>query len=144
MQPNKRMSKSTAILLALGMFGTGAVGSIGYQVYAQTSSMSDSAEMSAEYLADPVDDDAHEADEVDEVEPALPAGGITEQQARSLIMASHPGVTIMNIELEDENGVLLYGAELSDDTEVNVDAVTGQVTLDPEDADDADDEENDD
>lgn len=160
------MSKSTAMLLALGMFGTGAVGSIGYQAFAQTPPTSNPTETSAGVLADSVDDvdtdqteigvsetaktlagnswSDDDADEVGEVEPSLPSGGVTEAQARALIMAAHPGVTIMKIELEDEDGVLLYGAEFSDRTEVNVNAATGAVILDPEDADDAKDGETDD
>lgn len=119
------------MLLALGMFGTGAAGSVGYQAYAQTSTVADSTELPSR-----TNENFWTDDHMDDVEPTLPQGGITEAQAREIITSTHPAVSIRKMELEDEDGALMYSADLSDRTEVMVNALTGEIALDSEESDD--------
>lgn len=147
MQPNKRMSKSTALLLALGMFGTGAVGSIGYQVFAQTSPASYPAAISTEAIADQVDEvDSNLAEplggdgdgemdddtETNDVQPILPSGGISAAQAQVIAEKAYTGNgSVTKTELEDEDGVVVYGFEFTEsdgnEVDVKINAQTGAV-----------------
>ena len=145
MQPNKRMSKSTAMLLALGMFGTGAVGSIGYQVFAQTEPINDPTTVSTEVLADPMDemdtslvdpvggDDDGEMDDDNEDSSSLALQAtLTEQEVRTIAQDAYAGNgTITQVELEDEDGVIVYGVEFTEsdgnEVDVKINAKTGTV-----------------
>lgn len=52
---------------------------------------------------------------------------ITAPQAQAAALAANPGVTALHVGLDDENGCLVYGVELSNGADVKVDAGTGQV-----------------
>ena len=52
---------------------------------------------------------------------------ITAQQAQTAALAANPGTTALAVGLDDENGCLVYGVELSNGADVKVDAGTGQV-----------------
>jgi uncharacterized membrane protein YkoI len=65
-----------------------------------------------------------------EVEESVPAGfvaGISLQEARTTAQNERPGKTITKIELEVENGVVVYSVRFSDDGRVDVDANSGAV-----------------
>ena len=51
--------------------------------------------------------------------------GVTEAEAAAL--ADNPGTSVVKTELDNENGVPVYGVELSNGSEVKVDAGTGKV-----------------
>ncbi|MCI0432505.1 MAG: PepSY domain-containing protein [Gemmatimonadetes bacterium] len=64
-------------------------------------------------------------------------------QAEATALAAHPGARIVESEIEDENGRLIYSFELevdsqSGEVDVEVDAMTGELL--PADAEDDDDE----
>jgi hypothetical protein len=52
---------------------------------------------------------------------------ITADQAKAAALAANPGTTVLSVELDDENGCLVYGVELSNGTDVKVYAGNGQV-----------------
>jgi uncharacterized membrane protein YkoI len=56
---------------------------------------------------------------------------ITVDQAKSAALAQFPGGTVKQTELEDENGTIVYGVELTDSAgksqDVKVDATSGKV-----------------
>jgi hypothetical protein len=52
---------------------------------------------------------------------------ITAQQAQAAALAANPGATALAVGLDDENGCLVYGVELSSGADVKVDAGNGQV-----------------
>jgi len=52
---------------------------------------------------------------------------ITADQAKAAALAATPGTTALSVSLDDENGCLVYGVELSNGADVKVDAGNGQV-----------------
>ena len=66
-------------------------------------------------------------------EPALDPAlvKITADQARAAALAKFPGATIKQVELQDENGALVWGVELTDASgqtqEIKVDGNSGQL-----------------
>ena len=52
---------------------------------------------------------------------------ITPEQAKAAALKANPDATVTEIELENENGVLVYDVELSNSMDVEVDAGTGVV-----------------
>jgi uncharacterized membrane protein YkoI len=52
---------------------------------------------------------------------------ITAEQAKEAALAANPDATITQVELDNENGTLVWGVELADGTEVKVDAGSGQI-----------------
>ena len=52
---------------------------------------------------------------------------ITADQAMAAARAAYPGSRVQRVELENENGCLVYGVSLSNGLEVKVDAGTGVV-----------------
>ena len=120
-----QFNKKTLALFTVGILGIGGVASVGVQVFAQTSTPTASPVVTTQ-AADSKDAVGDAKDTKDE-NVALPVGGISETQARALISAKFPGVAIKRIELENNNGAVVYGAKLSDKTEVTVDAKTGVV-----------------
>lgn len=60
----------------------------------------------------------------------LPAGGIDQATAEQKAQASIPGGVIVTSELEDENGVIVYGVEIKTGNavhDVKVDSITGEI-----------------
>lgn len=166
MQPNKRLNKSGAMLLALGMLGTGAVASIGFQAFAQTSPTASPTEVTADILSDQADEtnsvlaepaggdgdgEMNDDNEANEVQPLLPSGGVSEAQARAIAEKAYTGNgTVTQIELEDEDGVVVYGVEFTEsdgnEVDVKINAQTGAVVTTENDRTDSevDEEESDD
>jgi uncharacterized membrane protein YkoI len=65
--------------------------------------------------------------ESDESVPADFVAGITIQQARDIASAERPGQTITKIELETEEGVVVYSVRFADGGRVDVSATDGSV-----------------
>ncbi len=71
------------------------------------------------------DEQAAESKEDTETAPVgTPA--ITADQAQTAALVVHPG-TVHAVELDDENGKLVYGVEFEGGVDVKVDAMTGEV-----------------
>jgi uncharacterized membrane protein YkoI len=52
---------------------------------------------------------------------------VTVDQARAAAVAANPGATAVKVELDNENGYLVYSVELSNGADAKVDAGTGKV-----------------
>jgi uncharacterized membrane protein YkoI len=52
---------------------------------------------------------------------------ISASQAESAALAANPGTSVVKSEIDNENGVLVYSVELSNGSDVKVDAGTGQI-----------------
>ena len=66
--------------------------------------------------------------ESDESVPAGFVAGITFQQARDIAASQRPGKIITKIELEVEEGKVVYSVRFSDNGRVDIDALNGDVT----------------
>ncbi len=119
------MNRGTLALLALGMFGVGSIASVGLQAFAQTPTAPGTPPVVSTDQQDTVDNGKGDAKDP---KATLPVGGISEAQARAAITAKYPTLTIKDIGLEDKNGTIVYSAELSDKTDISVDAKTGVVS----------------
>ncbi len=71
--------------------------------------------------------DASAGVETNESVPVGFVAGITLQQARDTASTQRPGKTITKIELETENGVVVYSVRFSDDGRVDINATDGSV-----------------
>jgi len=69
-------------------------------------------------------EEAESADGQEAAPNGTPA--ITADQAQAAALAAHPG-TVIQTELDDENGQLVYSVEFNDGVDVKVDAMTGAV-----------------
>jgi uncharacterized membrane protein YkoI len=65
--------------------------------------------------------------EADEAAALQPMAGISSDEAQALAEAANPGSTALQVELDNENGVLVYSVELSNGLEVKVDAGNGAI-----------------
>lgn len=72
---------------------------------------------------EPADDNSENDDSI----PADFVPGITMQQARDIAQAKREGKTITKIELDTENGIVVYSVRFSDDGRVDVNATDGSV-----------------
>ena len=72
--------------------------------------------------------EAEEAEEAEEPEEAIPAdaASLTEDEAVTIAGAEAQG-SVTGVELDDEDGTIVYEVEFDSDTEVAVDANTGDV-----------------
>jgi uncharacterized membrane protein YkoI len=52
---------------------------------------------------------------------------LSEEDAQAAALAANPGATVVKVELDNENGAVVYSVELSDGSDVKVDAGTGTV-----------------
>lgn len=52
---------------------------------------------------------------------------ITAEQAQAAALAVNPGVTVVNTQLEDEDGTVVYNVSLSNGTDVKINAQTGAL-----------------
>jgi uncharacterized membrane protein YkoI len=52
---------------------------------------------------------------------------ITAGQAEDAALAAYPDATVLEVELENENGCLVYEVELSNGLEVVIDAGNGEI-----------------
>ncbi len=76
---------------------------------------------------------AEAPDTTEAAEPALDPAQVptTADQAKAAALAQFPGATVTQVELQDENGALVWGVELTDASgavqDVTVDGNSGQV-----------------
>ncbi len=136
-------------LIALMVAGAKAV--ISYRVFAQSTVFHNvrtglqGPDCEQEQAGDAEEQDAAENDNVNEQcgdqnstdeqgsggkedTEAAPGGkpAITAGQAQAAALAAHPG-TVHAVELDEENGKLVYGVEFDGGLDVKVDAMTGEV-----------------
>jgi flagellar basal body-associated protein FliL len=92
-----------------------------------------------------VDDSQYEGmSEAEEAAALQKLVTISAANAEAAALAANPGTTVVQVELDNENGVVVYSVELSNGLEVKVDAGNGQI-LHTEQADadeEADDQDN--
>jgi uncharacterized membrane protein YkoI len=65
--------------------------------------------------------------EADEAAALAVLATITPEQAKAAALQAHPGTTALKVELDNENGALVYSVELSNGMDVKVDAGKGTV-----------------
>ena len=65
--------------------------------------------------------------EADEAAAMAGLANITPEQAKAAAVQAHPGTTALKVELDNENGALVYSVELGSGMDVKVDAGTGVV-----------------
>lgn len=112
------MNKKLVILVLIGIFALGGTVS----AYAATNN-SHSQTPSTKVSEQPT---AVEQDET----VALPNGGIDQATAEQKAQGSVPGSAVSSSQLEDENGVIVYGVEIQKDGikyDVKVDATSGAI-----------------
>ena len=92
-----------------------------------------SQEPTSVYAAPPAqeDNDTDDAGEVDEdgdgANVSPDQTGITPDEAKAAAEAANPGAKALNVDLENENGTILYEVELDNGLEVMVDAGNGNI-----------------
>jgi uncharacterized membrane protein YkoI len=86
-----------------------------------------------------IDDAQYEGlNEADEAAALADSATITPEQAKTAALDANPGATVVKVELDNENGALVYSVELSNGLEVKVDAGNGAIlSTEQEDADEA-------
>lgn len=65
--------------------------------------------------------------EADESAALAGQATITSDEAQAAALAANPGATVIKVELENENGALVYSVELSNGADVKVDAGNGAI-----------------
>ena len=65
--------------------------------------------------------------EADEATALGSLATITPEQAKAAALQAHPGTTTLKVELDNENGALVYSVELDNGMDVKVDAGNGAV-----------------
>ena len=76
----------------------------------------------------PVDQTATEGlSEADEAAALAGQTTITSDEAQAAALAASPGATVVKVELDNENGTLVYSVELNNGSEVKVDAGNGAI-----------------
>jgi len=75
-----------------------------------------------------VDDAQYEGtSEADEAAALAGLATITPEQAKAAALEANPGATVVKVELDNENGALVYSVELSNGLDVKVDAGNGDI-----------------
>ncbi len=122
-----KINKTIAIVVVLvGLL----VGSLGAGVFLSQRPLSVNEAPSAQEgnatdeAGDVEDDNGDEANGADE---APDQTDITADEARAAAKAANPGTKALEVELENENGTLVYEVELDNGLEVMVDAANGNI-----------------
>ena len=76
--------------------------------------------------------------EADESAALAGLATITPEQARASALAANPGTSVIKVELDNENGALVYSVELSNGMDVKVDAGNATVLYTDSDGDNED------
>ena len=75
-----------------------------------------------------IDDAQYEGtSEADEASALASLATVTPEQAKAAALKAHPGTTALQVELDNENGALVYSVELDNGMDVKVDAGNGAV-----------------
>ncbi len=121
-------------MLALGLLAVSALGGTAYQVSAQSISNQNSPAIVQKVASvdveqsDVNENDSETNDGNDTVSPGVLAQvKISESQARQIALTANPATTIKTIVVGDEDGKAIYEIDLSNNTEVKVDAVNGSI-----------------
>jgi uncharacterized membrane protein YkoI len=121
------INKTTRILVVLIVL---LMGGLSVGVFLSPWSLSESETSSAQEgkasgeSGDVEDDDGDDTDEAD-VRPDQ--AGITAEVARAAAESANPGAKALEVELEYENGTVVYEVELDNGLEVIVDAANGNI-----------------
>jgi uncharacterized membrane protein YkoI len=67
------------------------------------------------------------ADEADEAATLQGQTGITADEAQAAVEAANPGIKTLAVELDNENGTVIYEVELDNGQDVKVDATNGNI-----------------
>jgi uncharacterized membrane protein YkoI len=130
MKINKTMAIVLFGLLAAGLVGslflTQRLLSVNAAPPAQEQNETGEAEDSDE-AGDAEDDDSNEADKAEEATVSPAQTGITADEAKAAAEAAYPGAKTLAVELERENGRVIYEVELDNGLEVIVAADRGDV-----------------
>ena len=124
--------KAAALLAGLGL-AVGTAGALGISVFAQQLPATTTPPVQTmQTTTTPTQtatetQDSNGSQDAPDANITLPTRGISEAQARAAISTAFPNITIKRIELEDNNGTIVYGAKLSDGSEVTVDVKTSSV-----------------
>jgi uncharacterized membrane protein YkoI len=65
--------------------------------------------------------------ETDEAAALAGQAKISTDQAKAAALAANPGTTVVKVEIDNDNGVLVYSVELNNGSEVKVDAGNGTI-----------------
>ena len=65
--------------------------------------------------------------EADESAALAAQAKITSEEAQAMALKANPGATVTKVELDNENGTLVYSVELSNGLDVKVDAGNGKI-----------------
>jgi uncharacterized membrane protein YkoI len=121
-------------MLALGFLAISALGGTAYQVSAQSNNNQNSAPVIQKTV------EAEANDDNDAVSPSVLAQvKISESQARQIALTANPTTTIKTIVVGDEDGKAIYEIDLSNNTEVKIDAVNGSILKADNESDEQDD-----
>jgi uncharacterized membrane protein YkoI len=146
-QRRNTMKINRFIALALiALLVVGAMGILSYRTIAKTNTVPAPQDCSAETEnegagevedADGVENECGDQSEQDDQTEgeANDANGaklqgqaaITAEEAEAAVLAKYPGARVLESELENEGGTLLYSFELDNGTEVEVDASDGTI-----------------
>jgi uncharacterized membrane protein YkoI len=75
-----------------------------------------------------VDDTGYEGlNEAEEAAALAGMASINEEEAKAAALSANPNTTVVKVELDNENSVVVYSVELSDGSDVKVDAGTAMV-----------------
>ena len=135
---NKKINIS---LLALGMMAIGAVGSVAYQSFAQTSDTIAPVQSNVSEQVNQVDQNIDQKDingkdiETNDGKDIVSADvlaqvKISELDATKIALNLNPNNTVKSIVVGDENGKAIYEIKLSNNSEIKVDAVNGTIVKD--------------
>ena len=72
-------------------------------------------------------EEANEVDEADEAATLQGQAGISADEAQAAVEAANPGTKTLAVELDNENGTVIYEVELDNGTDVKVDATNGNI-----------------
>lgn len=118
------------VVVLLGLL----VGGLGAGVFLSQQPRSVNAAPQAQDEADDVDeagdvedDDGNEANEAEEANVSPDQAGITTDEAKAAAEAAYSGAKAVAVELEKENGQVIYEVELDNGLEVIVDAGNGDI-----------------
>jgi len=135
-------------LAAIALLVVGTMGFLSYRANAQTDTLpaasdcgpeteDDAAEAAEtgpdtddiqEECGEQVEDETNDADKPED-DDAVPAGEptITPEEAEAAALIEFPGAAVVEVELENEGGILAYSVEFDDGMEVVVDANDGSI-----------------
>jgi uncharacterized membrane protein YkoI len=117
---------TTIVVVLMGLF----VGGFSTGVFLSQRSLSVGVTPSTQEgkASDESDDaDNDNGDDGDEAEVTPDQASITAEAARAAAEAENPGTKAREVELENENGTLVYEVELDNGLEVIVDAANGNI-----------------